>query len=224
MKPSIVALLPMKGNSERVPNKNMKSFNGKPLYRVTLDLLLDCSLVTEVIVNTDSATIKNDIQKNYLNKVTVIDRPVEICGDYVSMNEIIKYDIQKRSADIYIQTHSTNPLIKIETFTLALEKMIEFLANGNADSVFSVTKTQKRFYNEDATPMNHDPKMLVTQHLSPIFEENSCFYIFTKESFDYNKNRIGSRPYMLEIDKIEATDIDDPEDFIIAETLYKQLR
>ena len=78
MKPSIVALLPMKGNSERVPNKNMKSFNGKPLYRVTLDLLLDCSLVTEVIVNTDSATIKNDIQKNYLNKVILIDRPVEI--------------------------------------------------------------------------------------------------------------------------------------------------
>ena len=72
--------------------------------------------------------------------------------------------------------------------------------------------------------MNHDPKMLVTQHLPPIFEENSCFYIFTKESFIVNENRIGSKPFMFEIDKIEATDIDDPEDFIIAEILYKELR
>jgi len=96
--------------------------------------------------------------------------------------------------------------------------------NGLYDSIFSVTKTQKRFYNEDATPMNHDPKMLVTQHLTPIFEENSCFYIFTKQSFLNNQSRIGMKPLMFEIDKIESTDIDEKEDFIIAESLHRLLR
>jgi CMP-N-acetylneuraminic acid synthetase len=96
-------------------------------------------------------------------------------------------------------------------------------SNKNA-SVFSVSRTQKRFYNNDATPMNHDPKMLVTQHLDPIYEENSCFYIFTKESFFNNESRIGNAPFMFEIDKIESTDIDEPEDFIIAEALHKLLR
>jgi CMP-N-acetylneuraminic acid synthetase len=92
-----------------------------------------------------------------------------------------------------------------------------------ADSIFSVTRTQKRFYTEDCLPMNHDPNMLVTQHLNPIFEENSCFYIFTKESFTKNNSRIGLNPFMYEIDKIEATDIDEPEDFKIAEILHREL-
>jgi CMP-N-acetylneuraminic acid synthetase len=224
MNPTVIALLPMKGNSERVPNKNMKEFSGKPLYQATLDVLLECSVIDKVVVNTDSNRIKKDIEQNYDNKVIVIDRPKEICGDYVSMNKIIGHDINTQSADIFIQTHSTNPLLKKETLVEAIKKMISSTRTGHNDSVFSVTKTQKRFYNEDTTPMNHDPKMLVTQHLPPIFEENSCFYIFTKESFIMNENRIGSKPFMFEIDKIEATDIDDPEDFIIAEILYKELR
>ena len=224
MNSTIVALLPMKGNSERVPNKNLKEFSGKPLYQATLEVLLGCSVIDKVVVNTDSTKIKNDIEQNYNNNVIVVDRPKEICGDYVSMNKIIEHDINNQSADIFIQTHSTNPLLKKETLVEAIKKMISSIRTGDNDSVFSVTKTQKRFYKEDTTPMNHDPKMLVTQHLPPIFEENSCFYIFTKESFIVNENRIGSKPFMFEIDKIEATDIDDPEDFIIAEILYKELR
>lgn len=214
----------MKGNSERVPNKNLKSFNGIPLYRVVLNTLLNCSLIDEVIVNTDSDLIAEDIKTNYPERVSVIDRPESICGNYVSMNKIIEHDINQFSADIFLQTHSTNPLLKSETIAKALEKMILIKAKGYNDSIFSVTKTQKRFYNEDCTPMNHDPKMLVTQHLSPIFEENSCFYIFTRDSFKQNESRIGANPLMFEIDKIEATDIDEPEDFTIAKILHRELR
>ena len=214
----------MKGNSERVPNKNLKSFNGSPLYRVVLNTLLNCSLIDEVIVNTDSDLIAEDIKKNYPERVSIIDRPESICGNYVSMNKIIEHDINQFSADIFLQTHSTNPLLKSETIAKALEKMILIKAKGYNDSIFSVTKTQKRFYNQDCTPMNHDPKMLVTQHLSPIFEENSCFYIFTPDSFKQNDSRIGANPLMFEIDKIEATDIDEPEDFTIAKILHRELR
>lgn len=224
MKPKITALLPMKGNSERVPNKNLKSFNGVPLYRIVLDTLLRSSFIDNVIVNTDSLKIEEDINDNFSGKVLVINRPQSLCGDYVSMNEIIKHDINHFPSDIYLQTHSTNPLLELDTIDNALKKMTSFISDKQYDSIFSVTKIQKRFYKKDATPMNHNPKMLVTQHLEPIFEENSCFFIFTKKSFEDNAGRIGSKPFMFEINKIEATDIDDPEDFILAEILHRELR
>ncbi|WP_159950325.1 acylneuraminate cytidylyltransferase family protein [Polaribacter septentrionalilitoris] len=220
----IVALMPMKGTSERVPHKNLKSFNGKPLYHIVMETLFKSKYINEVVVNTDGEKLKKDILTCFDNKVTIIDRNQAIRGNYVSMNKIIEHDIHAVKADIYIQTHSTNPLLKTETLDAAIEKMMELLEIDENASVFSVSKTQKRFYNQDATPMNHDPKMLVTQHLDPIYEENSCFYIFTKHSFMNNDSRIGTLPYMFEVDKIESTDIDEPEDFIIAEALHKLLR
>lgn len=218
----------MKGTSERVPNKNLKEFNGKPLYTYILDTLLKSNFINLVVINTDSDNLKQSILSNYKNsnnRILINDRAPEVCGNYVSMNKVLEQDINTVSADIYIQTHSTNPLLYSNTIDEALKKMISFKEkNYENDSIFSVSKIQKRFYNEDATPMNHDPKMLITQHLPPIFEENSCFFIFTKESFFKNESRIGKKPYMYEIDKVEAIDIDEPQDFIIAEALHKLLR
>lgn len=220
----VVALMPMKAISERVPGKNLKKFDGRPLYSVMLDVLLRSKYIQEVIINTDGEDLKNSILERYPEKVLVLNRKEEICGNYVSMNKIIEHDINAVEADIYVQTHSTNPLLKVQSIDRAIEKMLEKLKENELASVFSVTKVQKRFYTKDAKPLNHDPKMLVTQHLEPMFEENSCFYVFTKKSFLDNDSRIGRYPYMIELDKIESTDIDDPEDFIIAEALYKLLR
>lgn len=216
--------MPMKAISERVPGKNLKEFAGRPLYSVMLDLLLQSKYIEQVVINTDGEDLKNSILESYPEKVIVVDRIEEICGNYVSMNKIIEHDINAFEADIYVQTHSTNPLLKVESIDTAIEEMLEKLNENELASVFSVTKVQKRFYTKDAKPLNHDPKMLVTQHLEPMFEENSCFYVFTKKSFLDNDSRIGRYPYMIELDKIESTDIDDPEDFIIAEALYKLLR
>lgn len=220
----VIALMPMKAISERVPGKNLKEFDGRPLYSVMLDVLLQSKYIQQVVINTDGEDLKNSILEGYPEKVLVLNRKEEICGNYVSMNKIIEHDINAVEADIYVQTHSTNPLLKVESIDRAIEKMLEKLKENELASVFSVTKVQKRFYTKDAKPLNHDPKMLVTQHLEPMFEENSCFYVFTKKSFLDNDSRIGRYPYMIELDKIESTDIDDPEDFIIAEALYKLLR
>lgn len=221
----VLGLLPMKGNSERVPNKNLKDFAGKPLYHRTMNVLLASKYIDEVVVNTDSERIKEDLLKNFPNSVTINHRPQEIVGDMVSMNKIIEYDISQIEADFYIQTHSTNPLLKTFTLDKAIEKMIELVKENTYDSIFSVTKIQTRLYKASGEPFNHNPKELLrTQDLEPLFEENSNFYIFTKESFDKNKcKRIGKNPYMFEIDKIEAIDIDEPQDFVIAESLFKLL-
>ena len=221
----VVALLPMKGNSERVPNKNLKDFAGKPLYHRVMDVLLASKYISNVVVNTDSEIIKADLKKHYGEKAIIIDRPQEIIGDMVSMNKVIECDINNVSADLYLQTHSTNPLLKTKSVDDAIEKMIELQKENVYDSIFSVTRLQTRLYKKNGEPFNHNPQELLrTQDLEPLYEENSNFYLFTKSSFkNSGDKRIGVKPYMFEIDKIEAVDIDEPQDFIIAEALFKLL-
>jgi CMP-N-acetylneuraminic acid synthetase len=221
----IIALLPMKGNSERVPNKNLKDFSGKPLYHRVMETLLNSDYIDTVVVNTDSDVIKNDLKKYFEGNVVIVDRPTEIIGDFVSMNKIIECDINTIEAAFYLQTHSTNPLLKTESVNQAIEKMIAVNESKEFDSIFSVTKLQTRLYKANGVSFNHNPdELLRTQDLEPLYEENSNFYIFTKESFiNSGGKRIGLKPFMFEIDKIEAIDIDEPQDFIIAESLFKLL-
>lgn len=214
----IIALLPMKGHSERVPNKNMKLFNGKPLFYHVLNTLQNCNLIDEVIINTDSDAISTSTKQ--FGKVKIHERPTEICGDFVSMNDIIAYDINHSDGDVYLQTHSTNPLLRTTTIHQAIEK---FISQSEFDSLFSVTKLQTRLYWENVKPINHNPnELLRTQDLPPVFEENSNFFIFTKSSFKNAANkRIGKKPMMYEMDKLESVDIDEPQDFILAETIQQ---
>ena len=91
------------------------------------------------------------------------------------------------------------------------------------DSLFSVTKVRTRLWDSLARPINHNPAILLrTQDLPPVYEENSCIYIFTRNTLESRHNRIGERPLMFEIDPIEAWDIDEELDFHIAEILYKE--
>lgn len=217
----IVALLPMKGNSERVPNKNLRLFNGRPLYHVVLSELLKSKYITKVVINTDSDKIKEDAHKHFPS-IIIVDRPKEIQGDFVPMNDIIAYDMNQVAAEVYVQTHSTNPLLLAKTLDKGIEMFLS--ARETNDSVFSVTRLQTRLYWKDGKPVNHNPaELLRTQDLPPLFEENSNFYIFTRDSFyEAGKKRIGAKPLMIEVDKLEAADIDEPQDFIIAELLHKQ--
>ncbi|NKI31202.1 cytidylyltransferase domain-containing protein [Croceivirga thetidis] len=217
----VIALMPMKGNSERIPNKNLKDFCGAPLYHRVLQSLLDSKHIDEVVINTDSEKISEDVARNFDNRVVIHKRPDEIIGDFVSMNKVIEYDLNNTEADYYIQTHSTNPLLKSETIDGAFDKM--FKNKEGYDSIFSVTRLQTRLYSSDGSPLNHDPEQLLrTQDLPPIYEENSNFYIFSKSSFkSAGGSRIGDNPLMYEIPHIEAIDIDELHDFIIAESLFK---
>lgn len=213
--------MPMKGESERVPNKNMRDFDGQPLCSVMLDKLVASDLIDQVIINTDSKLIKNFVEGRY-DKVTIIERPFELRGNDVSMNKIIANDINLYPADLYLQTHSTNPLLREGTIEKAIEK---FNTNSeNYDSLFSVNRFQTRFYKENGKALNHNPEELIkTQDLPVLYEENSCIYIFTKKSFEKNNRRIGEKPILFEINQLEAVDIDVEEEFILAEKLHKIL-
>ena len=217
----IIALLPMKGNSQRVPNKNMREFSGKPLYHAVVNALKHSKYISKVIINTDSQIIKNDAIKSFGDFVEIIDRPEYLLGDCISMNPIIEHDINKQKEEYFMQTHSTNPLLRSSTIDDAIEMYIK--NKDKYDSIFSVTKWQTRLYDKNVQPINHNlQEMLRTQDLEPIFEENSNFYIFSKKSFeDAGKRRIGLYPMMYQMDKLESVDIDWEEDFELAELLYE---
>ncbi|MDD4527203.1 MAG: acylneuraminate cytidylyltransferase family protein [Candidatus Margulisbacteria bacterium] len=213
--PKIKALVPMKGHSERVPNKNIRPLAGKPAFHWIMETLSKSKYIDEIIINTDSDEIAESAQKNF--KVTILKRPDFLLGDMVSIQPLIEYDLCQTTGEYYLQTHSTNPLLTTETIDKGIET---FFSQKEHDALFSVTVVKTRFYWPDGTGINHDPKHLIrTQDLEPIYEENSCFYIFSKETNKKIKNRLGSNPLMFPIDRLEAADIDDIEDFYWAEFL-----
>jgi CMP-N-acetylneuraminic acid synthetase len=220
----ITAMVPMKGHSERVPNKNMRLFHGKPLFYWILCELRAAVRVGRIVVNTDNIAIKNAV-RSLFDDIRIIIRPESLCGDDVSMNKIIDYDIHNELADgeHYIQTHSTNPLLRHTTIDAAVETY--FVNLGVFDSLFSVSRVQTRCYTENGHGINHNSnELLPTQQLTPIYVENSNFYIFSKKSFDKCKRRIGETPYLFEMSAYEAIDIDDEDDFIHAEHLHRARR
>ncbi|EAW35609.1 cytidylyltransferase domain-containing protein [Lyngbya sp. PCC 8106] len=216
----IVALVPMRHSSERVPGKNYRSFAGSPLYHYIVKNLLACSLITEVVIDTDSPKIQEDAAK-YFPQVKLLERPEHLRAGTVPMNDVLLNAVGQIDADFYLQTHSTNPLLKAETITQAVQS---FLDNYPMyDSLFGVTRLQTRLWDSLARAVNHNPAILLrTQDLPPIYEENSCLYIFTREILESQHNRIGTRPFLFEIERLEAVDIDEELDFKIAEFLYEE--
>lgn len=216
--PKIVALVPMRHNSERVPGKNYRSFAGRPLYHHIIDSLLSCPIIDEVVIDTDSPVIFEDSAEHF-PEVRLIERPKKLRADTIPTNEVLLHDVSEIEADFYLQTHSTNPLLQTETITQAID---DFLNNYPIyDSLFSVTRLQTRLWNQLGQPINHNPAILErTQDLPPVYEENSNIYIFSRATLENRRNRLGERPLMFEIDALEAYDIDEELDFQIAEFLY----
>jgi len=160
------------------------------------------------------------LRKNF-PQVKVINRPDALRADDVPMNDILIYDTSQVPADFYLQTHSTNPLLRPETVSRAIQS---FLADyPTHDSLFSVTRWQTRLYDQNGKAINHDPSVLIqTQDLPPVYEENSCLYLFTRENLIKRLHRIGEEPMMFEISANEAWDIDEELDFAICNFLMSQ--
>lgn len=215
--PKIVALVPMRHHSQRVPGKNYQLLAGQPLFHYIITTLLTCAEISEVVVNTDSTTIMDGLREHF-PEVHILERPGHLRDDTVPMNEILLHDTTQVEADFYLQTHSTNPLLRIETISLATQT---FLSNyPTYDSLFSVTRLQTRLWDHLGRAVNHNPAILLqTQDLPPMYEENSCIYIFTRQTLLSRRNRLGERPLMFEIDPAEAWDIDDELDFQITDFL-----
>jgi CMP-N-acetylneuraminic acid synthetase len=220
MNPKIAALVPMRHHSQRVPGKNYRLIAGKPLYQHVIENLLQVTEISQVVVDTDSPEIMKGLAANF-PQVRVIERPVALRADDLSMNEILIHDVQQLPEEHFLQTHSTNPLVSPGTISRAIRSYFDNLRNQ--DSLFAVTQIKIRLWDANGQPINHNPDVLLqTQDLPPIYEENSCFYIFSKQNLITRRNRLGQQPALFEISREEAWDIDEEIDFQIVELLLRQ--
>lgn len=217
--PNLVALVPMRHESERVPGKNYRNLAGKPLYSYILETLRKCPEVEQVVVDTDSPIIREGIEKEFV-EVRVLERPDRLLGGDIPMNEVLAHDVAQIPSSFYLQTHTTNPLLKAATISKAIA--LFFAGYPEFDSLFSVTPMQARLWDAKAKPLNHDPSVLLnTQDLPPVYLENSCLYMFERKLILRSGNRLGERPRMFEISPEEAQDIDTESDFRLAETMLR---
>jgi len=215
----IAALVPMRHHSQRVPGKNYRLLAGKPLFHYIITTLLGIPEIDTLVVDTDSEPILQGLEQ-YFPTVKRLVRPEYLRADEVPMNDILLYDTSQVPADLYLQTHSTNPLVQATTIQKAIQAYRQALPQH--DSLFSVTRLQTRLYDQEGNPINHDPQVLLqTQDLPPVFEENSCIYLFTRQNLLERHHRLGAHPLLFEMDAGEAWDIDDELDFAICNFLME---
>jgi len=211
-----IAVVPMKLNNRRLPQKNTKSFtNGKPLCWYILSTLLKVKGIDEVYVYCSNPDIKDFIPEG----VKFLRRSENLDKDTTKMNEVLRCFSNDVDADIYIMTHTTAPFIGAESIMKGLEAVEE----GRYDSAFAAKKVQD-FLWKDGKPFNYMLDNIPrTQDLPVLYEETSGFYIYRRDVIRKYNRRIGDKPYIVEVGEIESVDIDELEDFIIADAIYNHL-
>lgn len=210
------ALIPIKLSSTRVPGKNIKPFfDGTPLMHFIQRACLNAKRIDEVYIYCSDEAVKEYI----LPGVRFLKRPKFLDLDTANANDFIREFMKEVDADIYVNAHTTSPFAKAET----IDELIEKVAGGAYDSAFCAENI-KTFLWSEGKPLNFDPSHFPrTQDLPDIYGETSIAYVFTKKSFLENNRRLGKKPYIKEVGKIEAMDIDYPEDFEIADAIYKEI-
>jgi CMP-N-acetylneuraminic acid synthetase len=217
----IYAIIPIKHHSSRVPGKNFKLMNGKPLYYWILNTLLSCDKIDKIFIDTDSEELLGNCCVKS-DKIILYKRPEKLRGDDMSVNKLLRNIIEdlKLDADLYLQTHTTNPLLTKETIEGAINKFEKNKENN--DTLFTVKTLHTRLYDKNGNDLNHNRFHLIpTQQLDPIYEENSCLYLFTKKSLVENDARISKNALLYPMSTIESQDIDWPDDFELTEILMK---
>lgn len=212
-----VAFVPIKLNNERTPGKNTKRFfDGTPLITYFLKTLVQVQGLDEIYVFCSDEKIK----KYMIEGVKFLKRPLYLDTQLATPQDIITEFMKLIDADIYMVSHCTSPFVTKEHFEICIQNV----KDGEYDSAFTAGKIQKLLWNANNTPVNFDPERIPrTQDLEPLYDEISAAYVFTKEVFEKYKRRIGIRPYITEVSGIECIDIDYPEDFVIANAVYKEI-
>lgn len=208
---NIVSIMPIKLNNERLPGKNTKMLGDKPLLQYELDSLKATGLLDSINVYcSDEAVIP------YLpDGVNFIKRPEYLDLPTSNFSQIFDNFMKTVDADIYVYAHATAPYITVDT----MRQCIEAVVSGEYDSAFCASKIQDYLW-QNGEPLNFDATNVPrSQNIKPIYRETSGVYAFTKEAYQKCHRRIGLKPFVKEVSFKEAVDINNPEDFALAEAL-----
>ncbi len=213
------AFVILKRDSERVPGKNWRLLGSQPLYRWILDTLVAVPTIQRILLDTDAPDL---VAAHGLppGPIHVVERAPALRGHAVTANTLLAAHLPPQGDAPWVMVHATSPFLRPGTLAGALDAARHAFAQGTADSLFGVTRHQARFWHPDGTPLNHDPARLVpTQDLAPIDEENSSVYVFTPSSFAAAGSRIGRRPLPYPVPRLDAVDIDTEDDWALAVAL-----
>lgn len=223
--------LPTRKGSERVVNKNTRTFAGIEggILRVKLQQLLNIERIPTIVVSTnDEATI--EIVKSFNNDcIKIIERPEYLCLSSTVIQDFINYIPSIVDAEHIFWVHTTAPFADEKILNEALDLYEEKVLKDKAyDSLLSVTRIQQFLWSEkEGKCVNHDRSKVLwprTQDLEPLYEINHAFYVNSKENFIKYHDRIGVKPYLYELDKLHSLDIDWGDDFALAEIVYDFLK
>ena len=207
----IIAIMPIKLKNERCPGKNTRLLDNKPLLQYELNSLKLTGLCDSINVYcSDEKVIPFlPLGVNFIKRPDYLDLPTS------NFTQIFDCFIETVDADVYVYAHATAPFITVET----MKQCIEAVKSGNYDSAFCAVKLQDYLW-QDGEPLNFDASNLPrTQDLKPIYQETSGVYVFTKAVYQKYRRRIGKNPFIKEVSFKEAVDIDNPEDFELAEAI-----
>ena len=223
----IIAFLPCRSGSQRVVDKNIKTFSGITggLTRIKIEQLISCSYIDQIIVSTDDERVVDvveEVAKKSTKDIKIVERPPHLATSETSTDELIQYVPEIIKSGIVLWTHVTSPFVGAEIYTKAIQTYRKNIADHTHDSLMSVTKHQSFFWDENG-PVNYDraiEKWPRTQTLPEWFEANSAFFIADISVYIKSGDRIGKRPYLFELFDIETIDIDWESDFLLAENIW----
>ena len=210
-KDRIAMVVPIKMNNERLPGKNTKLLNGKPLIHYILEALKKSAKCDEIYVYCSNEDIIAYIPEGvqFLKRDEKLDLPTS------NFTQIFQALVDQLDRDIYVYAHATAPFLTAET----IAKCIDAVESGEYDSAFTAVKIQD-FLWKDGEPLNFDAANLPrSQDLEPIYRETSGMWVLRKEVFTKLRRRIGEHPYIAEVPFIESIDINNPEDFELAKLM-----
>ncbi|MBQ8896616.1 MAG: NTP transferase domain-containing protein [Clostridia bacterium] len=207
----IIAIMPIKLNNERLPGKNVMVLGGKPLLQHQLEAVREANVADEIYVY-----CSNEAVCEYLpQKVEFLKRSQHLDLPTSNFSQIFEAFSNEKPADVYIYVHATAPFISVET----IKECVNAVLSGEFDSAFCAVKIQD-FLWKDGEPLNFDAMNIPrSQDIEPIYRETSGVYVFTNDVFKAYRRRIGKKPYIKEVSFKEAVDINNPEDFKLAEAM-----
>lgn len=206
-----VAFVPIRLNSQRVAGKNLRLLGGKPLMCHILETLVRVRGIDEVYVFCSDRRIEEYLPE----RVRFLERSADLDRDTTLGAEIYDSFTARVEADLYVLAHATSPFLRPATLEDALTEVV----SGRHDSAFSAERIQTFAWFE-GRPLNYSCEAIPrTQTLEPVYIETSAFFIFPRTLWLGRHRRIGERPYMAVVDRIEGLDIDNPEDFTMAEII-----
>ena len=213
----VIAMVPVRAGSKRVPNKNIRDFADTNLLELKLKVLKKVEGISDIVVSTDCPISADIAQKN---EAKVQWRNKYYAGSNVTNDKHWFHIANTTPGDIVFFAQVCNPLLKVSSMQNALNS---FLTSNECDSLNSVS-SEKKFLWQNGKPLNYDinvtPK---SQDLPNIVSLNFGVTIIRRQSMLKRKNVVGYKPTFFELDKIESLDIDELIDFKIAEVMYREL-